>query len=165
MSAFTPNGCSVTYTRDCTSLSQRSIPSSRPQSRDRFVPWPSPTRLPQATRAVVATEVAYRGEFASPGFATRHGMPMFGAVALHIHGLPRNLVEAPDAHQARCLLARLDNIRGRLDPTVEGAKGNEALAAFSKDGQLPGDDLMLEAVLVHIELEELYAHTSGPTAA
>ena len=40
---------------------------------------------------------------------------MFGTVGLHIWGWPKKLVLPPYEFQAKRLLARLDNIRGRID--------------------------------------------------
>ena len=110
-------------------------------------------------RAVIATEVAYGGDVESPGFAARHGIPMYGSVALHVAGWDQTLVRPPYEHQAKCLLARYDNIRGQLDEQVDAL--NKALAAFRQDGQLPDDDVLMNAVLAHIELEALYGHKKG----
>lgn len=80
---------------------------------------------------------------------------------MHIQGWPRNLVRPPYEHQAKCLLARLDNIRGRIDPDADGEALDTAIVAFREKGELPNDDLLLEALLAHIELEQLCAHKKG----
>src|SRR5688572_834530 len=74
----------------------------------------SPLLRPVA-RAVIATEVAHGGDVESPGFASHHGLPVYGKVALHVMGWPRNLVLPPYEDQAKRLLARNDMLRSRVD--------------------------------------------------
>jgi len=121
-------------------------------------------RLRRAARAVIATEVAYGGDVESPGFAARHGIPMYGSATMHVSGWDLTLVRPPYEHQAKRLLARQDNIRGRLADD-EGKALNKALAAFRQDGELPNDDVLMDAVLAHIEFEALYGHKKGHDVA
>jgi hypothetical protein len=86
---------------------------------------------------------------------------MYGSATLHVARWEESLVRPPYEHQAKCLLARYDNIRGRLDQDDGGAKVENALAAFRKDGQLPNDEVLMDAVLAHIELEALFGHKLG----
>lgn len=122
-----------------------------------------PEPLRRLARGTIAVEVAYGGDVESPGFASRHGIPMFGSVAMHVHGWPRNLVTPPYELQAKRLLARLDNVRGRIpqdDPRWFEAQA-EATLAFQLRGELPDDDLHLEMLLVDTELGLLAAHKRG----
>lgn len=71
--------------------------------------------LRRLARAAIATEVAWGGDVENPGFAARHGIPAYGSVAMHVVGWPRRLTVPPYQDQARRLLVRLDNVRGRID--------------------------------------------------
>ena len=126
---------------------------------------PQPVR--DLARAAIATEVAYGGDVANPGFASRHGIPMYGSVALHVIGWLDKLVAPPYEDQARRLQVRLDCVRGRIphdDPRwfeVQAA----AEAQFYATGELPEDELHFEALLVAIELELFAAHRRGKPVA
>ena len=118
-------------------------------------------------RAAIALEVTHGGDVESPGFAARHGIPMFGTVSLHIWGWPKKLVQPPYEFQAKRLLARLDNIRGRVpqdDPRWFEEQG-KAIVRFRQTGELPDDDLHLDAVLVDVEMDALRAHKKGRNVA
>ena len=94
-------------------------------------------------RAAIACEVAHGGDVESPGFAAHHGIPMFGSVSLHIWGWPKILVLPPYEFQAKRLLARVDNIRGRIDqndPNWSQVQA-KAIVRFKQTGELPDDDL------------------------
>ena len=109
---------------------------------------------------VIAAEVAYGGDVESPGFAARHGIPMYGSIAMHIQGWPRNLVLPPYEYQAKRLLSRFDNIRGHVPQDAPSwfEAAYKALATFRQTGELPDDDLQLELLLVEIEMEQLFGH-------
>jgi hypothetical protein len=135
-------------------------PSVRAMLFDEALFDPEPLR--GIARAAIATEVAWGGDVENPAFAARHGIPGYGSVAMHVCGYPRQLAIPPYEDQAERLFVRLDNLRGRIDqdnPDWE-AQGR-ALAAFWQAGELPGDDLLLEGVLVNVELDLLHAHKRG----
>ena len=124
-------------------------------------------RIRRLARAMIACEVAHGGDVESPGFAARHGIPMFGTVALHMWGWPKNLVLPPYEFQAKRVLARLDNVRGRIDqddPKWFDVQA-EAIVAFRQTGELPDDDLHIDAVLVDVEMDALAAHRKGRDVA
>ena len=69
--------------------------------------------------------------------------------------------------QAKHLLARLDNVRGRIDqddPRWSELQAN-AIVRFRQTGELPDEDLQIDAVLVHVELDALRAHKKGRDVA
>jgi hypothetical protein len=114
-------------------------------------------------RAQIGVEVAYGGDVESPGFGARHGIPVYGSIAMHMGGWPKNLVLPPYEFQATRLLVRFDNIRGRIDhddPRWFEAQA-EAVIRFKQTGKLPAADLHIEAVLANVELDQLVAHKHG----
>jgi hypothetical protein len=114
-------------------------------------------------RAVIATEVAYGGNIESPGFAAHHGLPVYGKVALHVMGYPRNLVLPPYESQAKQLLARHDELRARIDQQ-DAARFDahvEAEMQFIHTGELPREELHRECVLSSMELGLLWKHKRG----
>lgn len=119
--------------------------------------------LRREARAAIAIEVAYGGNVESPGFASRHGMPMHASVAMHVLGYPQKWAAPPYEFQAQRLFTRLDALRVRI------AKGDpawfevqvDAIVQFLRTGELPDDDLRLEALLAHVELDQIIAHKGG----
>lgn len=101
------------------------------------------------------------------GFGARHGLPMYGTMAMHIYGFRENLVQPPYEFQAKRLLVRLDNIRGRIDQDDPRWFDEQAAAmlTFQLTGEFPKDELHLEALLVDIELDQLRAHKKGKDVA
>jgi len=80
-----------------------------------------------------------------------------------IAGWPTKLAIPPYEDQTKRLFVRLDSVRGRIDhddPRWLDEQA-EALVAFRKAGQLPDDELQLEALLVDVELNLLAAHRRG----
>ncbi len=123
--------------------------------------------LRELARRAIAVEVAYGGDVENPAFGARHGIPGYGNVAMHVLGWPAKLVAPPYEDEARRLLVRLDNLRGRIphgDPNWTAVQGG-AVAAFYRDGALPDDDLHLEVVLVNVGLDLLQAHRGGKDVA
>jgi hypothetical protein len=126
----------------------------------------SPLLRPVA-RAVIATEVAYGGDVESPGFASHHGLPVYGKVTMHVMGYPHNLVLPPYEDQAKRLLARHDTLRARIDQH-DAAWFDvhvEAELQFVHTGELPRDELHRECVLSSIELDLLGKHRRGRDVA
>jgi hypothetical protein len=123
--------------------------------------------LRKLARAAIATEVAWGGDVASPGFAARHGIPTYGCVAMHVSGYPEKLKVAPYDDQATRLFIRQDNVRGRINEQPAGwfDAFAEAQVQFWTKGQLPGDELLLDTVLVFVELHMLVAHRQGTDVA
>lgn len=115
--------------------------------------------LRRLARAAITVEVAYGGDVESPAFGARYGIPMYGSMAMHMHG-GDSLVRSPYEFQAQRLLVRLDNIRGQIphsDPRWFEEQAKAALA-FRQTGALPTDDLHLEAVLAGAEFDQLREH-------
>lgn len=140
-------------------------PSVRGLLFDEALYAPQPVR--DLARAAIATEVAYGGDVASPGFAAHHGIPMYGSVALHVTGWPAKLAVPPYEEQARRLFVRLDGVRARVPH--DDPRWFEAQAAvevrFHAGGELPEDELHLDALLVAVELDLLAAHRRGKPVA
>jgi hypothetical protein len=126
-----------------------------------------PLPMRKVARAVIATEVAYGGNVESPGFASHHGLPMYGKVSMHVLGWPRMLVKAPFEDQAKRLLVRLDDVRARVDSDNDAwmTAQAEAELRFYATGELPKDELHRDAVLVSVELDLLWAHHRGCDAS
>ncbi len=114
-------------------------------------------------RSQIAREVAYGGDVTNPAFGARHGLPIYGSVALHVGGFPRRYIKPPYEEQGQRLLVREDDIRGRMpqgDPRWIDATA-KALVHFGKTGELPDDELQAETVLLDAELWQLLAHGTG----
>lgn len=123
----------------------------------------SDPRLGNLARAQISVEVAYGADVESQSFAARHGMPMYGSVAMHIAGYPRRLVVPPYEDQGKRLLVRLDDVRGRIpheDPRWYDAQA-EAAVRFLQTGELPKDETHRDTVLVSAELDLLQLHKQG----
>lgn len=114
-------------------------------------------------RAAIASEVAGGGNVESPGFAARHGLPMFGTVAMHMLGYPRRWITPPYELQGERLLTRWDELRARIDQRNPKWADPiaKALTLFRTSGELPKDELVLALVLADTELDQLRAHKKG----
>ncbi len=118
-------------------------------------------------RAAIALEVVHGGDVENPAFMARFGIPGYGCVAMHIMRWQDRLSVAPYEDEATRLFVRLDNVRGRIDQgdpdwsTVQA----KAIVAFYRNGELPHDELLLEAVLVHVGIDLLRAHKRGKDVA
>lgn len=123
--------------------------------------------LRDIARAAIATEVAWGGDVENPGFGARHGIPSYGSIGLHVCGFTRRLKVPPYEDQATRLFIRQDNVCGRIGDKPDGwfKALTEALAQFWANGELPGDALTLDAVLVFVELHMLIAHRKGTDVA
>jgi hypothetical protein len=124
-------------------------------------------KIRDLARAQIGVEVAYGGDVESPGFGARHGMPMYGSIAIHMSGWRQRLVRPPYEFQATRLLTRLDNLCGRIpndDDSWLDAMA-EAIVRFKMTGELPADDQMAEMVLANVELDQLIAHKAGRDVA
>lgn len=119
--------------------------------------------LRDLARATIAIEVAYGGHVESQGFAGRLGLPVHQSMALHALGYPGRLAIAPYEDQARRLFVRMDELRGKIGghDAAWFAEQADAVVRFLQTGELPGDELRLEALLAVIELDLLSAHKQG----
>jgi hypothetical protein len=114
-------------------------------------------------RCAIEVEVAYGGNVESPGFAARHGLPIFGTVGMHVLGYPGKWITPPYEFQGERLFTRWDELRARIDqrnpkwaePIVE------AMVTFRTKGELPKDDVVLGLVLADAELDQFRAHKKG----
>lgn len=124
-------------------------------------------KIRDLARAQIGVEVAYGGDVESPGFGARHGLPMYGSIALHMSGWRQRLVRPPYEFQATRLLARLDNLCGRIpnddDRWLDAMA--EATVRFKVTGELPANDQMAEMVLANVEMDQLMAHKAGRDVA
>ena len=122
-----------------------------------------PLPLRRVARAAIALEVAHGGSVESPGFASRYGMPVHTSVGMHMLGYPNRWVQPPYENQGHRLLARLDCIRARIntDNPLWFTQQVDAHMAFLRTGVLPGEDLRREALLAHLELDQLVRHKRG----
>ncbi len=126
---------------------------------------PEPIR--RIARAQIAVEVAYGGDVANVAFGARHGIPMYGSVALHMAGYPRRYITAPYEDQGNRLLVRQDKLCGRIpqdDPEWFEAQAKaqaKAQAWFEQSGELPKDALHAEVVLLEAEWQQMAAHRNG----
>jgi len=114
-------------------------------------------------RSVVAAEVAWGGDVESPAFASRHGLPGYGSVAMHVAGWPNKLSLPPYEEQATRLFVQLDIVRGRIPHDRPGwydAYG-DAMKAFYHEATAPEPGLMRDVVLVFAEIHMLIAHRKG----
>jgi hypothetical protein len=70
-------------------------------------------------------------------------------------------------HPARQVLARLDELRARVDSDNDAwlTAQAEAELRFYATGELAKDELHREAVFVNVELELLWAHHQGRDAS
>ncbi len=118
-------------------------------------------------RAAIALEVVHGGDVENPAFMARFGIPGYGCVGMHIMRWQDRLSVTPYEDDATRLCVRLDKVRGRIDhddpnwTTVQG----KAIATFYASGELPDDDLHLEALLVDVGLDLLQAHKRGKDVA
>lgn len=118
-------------------------------------------------RAAITLEVIHGGDVENPAFMARFGIPAYGCVAMHVMRWQDRLSMAPYEDDATRLFVRLDNVRGRIDQddpnwsTVQA----KAIVAFHRHGELPDDELLLEAVLVDVGLDLLQAHKRGKDVA
>jgi hypothetical protein len=118
-------------------------------------------------RAQISVEVAYGGDVESPGFGARHGIPMYGSIAMHIGGWRQRLIRPPYEFQATRLFTRLDSLCGRIpsddDRWLDAMA--EATVRFKETGELPANDQMAEMVLANVEMDQLIAHKAGRDVA
>ncbi len=114
-------------------------------------------------RAAIASEVARGGDVENEAFAARHGIPCYGSVAMHVFGWQARLVVPPYVDQAKRLFVRLDNLRGRIphDDPRWSEDQTKAIMRFRSTGELPADEVHLEGVLTHVEIDLLRAHRKG----
>ena len=124
-------------------------------------------KIRDLARAQISVEVAYGGDVESPGFGARHGMPMYGSIAVHMSGWRQRLVRPPYEFQATRLLTRLDGLCGRIPNDDDGWLDAmaEATVRFKMTGELPADDQMAEMVLANVEMDQLIAHKAGKDVA
>ncbi len=94
-------------------------------------------------------------------------LPDYGSVGMFILGYPKSFAIPPYKRQARRLFARADKLRQRINQDDRRWFNNfgEALEAFLDFGELPEDELLLDAVLVGAEIEALRLHTLGNDVA
>ena len=139
-------------------------PSVRALLFDEALYEPEPLR--KVARAAIASEVTWGGDVENRAFAARHGIPGFGSVAMHVLGWLPKLAVPPYEDQAKRLFVRLDNIRGSApqDPCWMEAQA-AAIDKFKTTGELPDDDLQIEAVLANVELDLLAEHKDGKDVA
>src|SRR5690606_18595259 len=110
-------------------------------------------------RATITIEVLNGGDVENPAFMARFGIPGYGCVAMHVMQWQDRLTVAPYEDEATRLFVRLDKVRGRIDQsdpnwsTVQA----KAIVAFYRRGELPHDELLLEAVLVDVGIDLLRA--------
>lgn len=123
--------------------------------------------LRRAARSAIAIEVAYGGDVESPGFASRHGMPLHPSVGMHVLGYPQKWATPPYEFQGARLFARLDVLRQKIpkDDSAWFEEQSDVTVRFLQTGQLPEDDLRIEALLAHVELDQLIAHGAGKDVA
>ena len=90
-------------------------------------------------------------------------MPDFGTVGLHLFGFPEMLAKPPYVKQARRLFERIAELRQRIDQDDRSwfERLYEVIPRFRSEGFLPEDELMREAVLVAVELNELTRLVAG----
>lgn len=90
-------------------------------------------------------------------------LPEYGSVGSQLVGYPSVLFRRPFIRQGRRLIARIDNLRERLphdDPAWFRQLG-AAADCFQIHGDLPGEPLMLEALLALVEIGALTRHSAG----
>jgi hypothetical protein len=124
-------------------------------------------KIRDLARAQIGVEVAYGGDVESPGFGARHGIPMYGSIAMHMSGWRKRLERPPYEFQAARLFVRIDNLCGRI-PNDDDRWLNamsEAIVRFKETGVLPSGDQMAETVLANVELDQLVAHKAGKDVA
>jgi hypothetical protein len=116
--------------------------------------------LRKLARAAIAAEVAYGGDIENPAFGARHGIPAYGSVAMHVLDWQRRLALPPYEERATEIFVRQDNIRGRIDQSDPRwfDVHAEAVVKFWQTGELPDDELHLDALLVDVEVDLLRAH-------
>jgi hypothetical protein len=116
-----------------------------------------------AAREVLKGYVSSGADVTDPGFLTDKTLPKHGSVAMHLLGYPQFLVQRPYVSQARRLLQRMDSLADRVAQESRGwLKAFEsAMHALTNYGELPGDDLLREAVLATAELNALIRHVCG----
>lgn len=115
-------------------------------------------------RIVIETIIGMGRDVLDPEFVpTDVPAPEYGTVGLYLLGWPEFIVKAPYEEQAKRLLQRLALLRGCVAKRDE--RWYEEAAAtwvrFVRGGELPGDPLLREYVLVDCELTALTAHYCG----
>jgi hypothetical protein len=84
---------------------------------------------------------------------------------MHVLGFPQQWVRPPYEEQAARLFAREDAMRARIPLPTEDPGWFEdqvnATIEFYRTGALPEDELRLDALLAHIELDAIIAHKKG----
>lgn len=120
-------------------------------------------QLRQAARCAITMEVANGGDVESPGFASRHGMPLHASAGMHVLGYPQKWATPPYEIQAQRLFTRLDALRFRIaeDDSAWFEVQVDAVVHFLQTGELPEDELRAEVLLAEVELEQLVAHKQG----
>lgn len=114
-------------------------------------------------RGAIAVEVACGGNVESPGFAGRHGLPIFGTVGMHVLGFPRKWVLPPYEDMGDRLLTLYDELRARVDqrnPKWFDSIG-DAMFAFRTKGELPKDEFLRDFVVVDAAIDGLCANRKG----
>ncbi len=117
-----------------------------------------------AARMVLEALVFIGGDVTAPEFLDEDmELPDFGSVGLHLLGFPEFLVMPPYEEQARRLFDRFADIRDRInhDRREWFAEFDRAVRRFFKQGEVPNDELMQEAVLANGEYVGLLGHAAG----
>lgn len=116
-----------------------------------------------AARTAIRVEVSRGGNVTDPEFAARHGLPEHASVGLHVLGYPERLATRPYVAQAHRLFDRFRDLRQRVphDDAEWFAELAEAVCQFQLSGDLPAEDLMLDAVLADAEFLALLRHHAG----
>lgn len=117
-----------------------------------------------AARSVIEMLVAIEQDVEDPDFVDEDmELPDWGSVGMHLLGFPECLVRPPYKRQADRLFRRMHDLRQRVDQDDRewmDAYG-EAAIRFLHEGELPGDELMVEAALANGEFMGLVAHYLG----
>jgi hypothetical protein len=117
----------------------------------------------QAARVALRWEVDCGADVTDPEFLADRGLPEFGTVGLHLLGYPDRLLRPPYEEQGRRMLTRYAELRARVreEDEVWFERLSDTIVASQDRGDVPGDDLLRDAVLVFLELDSLIHHARG----
>ena len=122
-----------------------------------------PVMVRTAARALLCQLAAFGVDVTGTPF---HGkevpLPTFGSIGMHYLRVLEELALPPYVRQAKRLFRRVDDLRERLLTRPNWhAHFDGAIDRFQLSGELPGEEILADAVLVLMEINALMRHACG----